>query len=159
MIDDADEVPERPPAVGWLWAYCGAAILLALACLAGGFLLVAKADDIGGDDEPETYKIIGAILAFGALAVGLTHVIPFFLKRRPENWKLINGMLIGWLIFWALTFTLFIVGPVVLLTLWSKPNVREYYGLEIPGRRRRRDLDDDGWEDDWDCSARRRYSD
>ncbi|MFL5341359.1 MAG: hypothetical protein ACJ8F7_14530 [Gemmataceae bacterium] len=159
MIDEPDDLPGRPPAVGWLWAYCGAAILLALACLAGGAVLVAMAGDIGGDDEPETYMVIGAILAFGALAVGLTHAIPFFLKRRPESWKLVNGLLIGWLIFWALTFTLFIVGPVVLLTFWSRPNVREYYGVEVPGRRRRRDLDDDGWEDDWERPRRHPYSD
>jgi len=83
-------------------------------------------------DDQKGSMIVGTILVFGGLAIFLTHAIPFFLKRRPESWKLINGLLIGWLIFLGGNDYAVHRLPVVLLTFCPKPNVREYYGNRSP---------------------------
>jgi hypothetical protein len=151
-FEDREEIAGRPAVVNWLWGYCAFMIFVGVCCLVGGILVAANSDWIDGGDDPETWLIVGCILAFAGVAAGLMHAVPFFLRRNEASWKLIHGLLIASLIVWALFFTLFIVPSVILLTFWGKQEVKDYYGIEDKHRRRRRR--DDGWDKNWDRPRR-----
>jgi len=154
----SDTIPaKRPALIALLWAYCGAAILVGLIAVAGGILVIAFGEVIDPNEDEEVWYVVGGLVALLGAAGVILHVIPMFLPRDKTSWTVINGLLIAYLVFWVVCFQPLIAIPAILLSKWSKAEVRAYYGVAIeaehPGHWK--DDWDDGWDDSWDRPRRR----
>lgn len=147
-----DDRPERPLAVTLLWIMCGISICIGLASLSVGSWMVLVPEFFADPGDEEGFLIIGGLLIIIGLALVMFHLAPIFLKPNPANWKLINWFLVASAIAYGISFWPLIILPLPVITMWSRDDVKVYFGV----RRRGRDLlEDDDWDEAWDRPRRR----
>src|SRR5262249_52937338 len=126
--EDEDVKPGRPLAVTLLWVCCAFMIFAGVLAVGFGILMFATPELFDGGDD-EVNAVFGGIIAAIGLAIGIFHIVPLVLKRQPSSWKFINTFLIVDLIVLAVTTTFLIIFPLPVLALWSRDDVKRYYGI------------------------------
>jgi len=144
-MDEAHR-PGRPLAVKLLWLSCGLMIFLGLCSGVLGGVMIAAPELCADAGDEEDFLILGGVLAAFGLVLMLFHFVPLFLPRKPTSWGFINTFLIVSAAILGIILTPLVIIPLPPLIMWSRDEVKEYYGII---RQRRRCIDD-GWDEQWD---------
>jgi hypothetical protein len=119
-------VPSEPRVVFWYRLYCGAMVLLYLACIAGGVAMVVFRDSLVDADMSSTEAgITGVVLAGVGLGLAAAFTAAFFLPRRRWAWTY-------HLVLIALGLTSCCCMPVTvpLLIFWIRADTQAYFAEE-----------------------------
>lgn len=144
---DDDSIEQQPAIVFWLRGYMFLMILAGIGCIVGAVVLALQHRSLGGSDPDDDLFVIASLICAGGVFTSIAHAFPVFLKRSPTAHRWTHRVLLFSIILWGLACWVFVFPAAILLSQWSKEEVKIWYG--VTARRRRGHEIDPGWDEDW----------